>query len=469
MEGLARFFNDLLLQHQTSVHASQRGEELISCMEASGFRKEGLPACIGGSWNYAYFSQWLADRIRLERDRYKLFYPASASTSNPAPSSDPEEDHPLKKRRIHYSPTNNSINNDTGQGMQGSRDQTQELGQLVEQLPNANAFKDARRSAPPEIWTFESNLEAFLRVENFDSQQAAKRVAQYWSLRAKYFGPKRFEPLHQTGEAALRRKDLSILITGFITLLPNDADGCAVLWIDGSRLPEGSVDANRDRCLFYMFSLLAETEQSQKKGAVLLYRMDDSSTVSNIPSDVLEQLASSLPIRFKAVHLVSQRPISSDITASMSFGNHLYIHIGTSKEELSHKLETFGLRKENLPRYLNGDWGYSKFIQWQELRTRMEWRVPLGLSGREASLARFPTLRPFDALPDAEREERSRRLNVMHCRRKKYRILVETDLLREQAKELEDEQEELQKENKKLQELLLKAIALEQELVDKTK
>jgi hypothetical protein len=53
----------------------------------------------------------------------------------------------------------------------------------------------------------------------------------------------------------------------YIMLLPKDAQGCPVLSIDGTCLEKRSnwVD-NRDRCIFYMFSLLAEDEMSQRKG-----------------------------------------------------------------------------------------------------------------------------------------------------------------------------------------------------------
>ena len=439
MDRLVRFFQDLLMDRSTRVHASQRHGDIISSMAVHGLHSNGIPTCIGGSWTYENFPLWLANRTLLEQARYSEFNTTAAAL--------PQGGQPLKKRRV-------ESDSDT---VQRRFDLKQTMGTLITQLPNSQAYNDARKAAPPETWVHESDLDAFLRLEEFNPDRAARRVLDYWNLRSKFFGPKRFESMHQTGEAALGRKDLAALVTGFAQLLPYDKQNCSILWIDGFRVPGGS-SANLDRCLFYMLSLLSENAQSQKEGARLLYRIDPNATDA-IPMSTLERLAAALPFKFKAIHLISQSPIPADVTGGVGFGDELYVHIGASKDELFAKFESFGMTKSGLPTCLKGDFNYSRFIQWQELRTRMEWKVPLGLSGR-SSLAEFPTLRTFDALPDSEKKERSRRLNVMHCRRKKYRILVETDLLQDQSKELEDEQVLLKEEHSKLKNLLASAMDL---------
>ena len=86
------------------------------------------------------------------------------------------------------------------------------------------------------------------------------------------------------------KRELSMLRTGFVNLLPSDSDGCPVLWIDCSRLPNILQNTSRTKCLFYMFSVLTENEQSQRQGAVLLYNMIDSPTTSVVNADVVANL-----------------------------------------------------------------------------------------------------------------------------------------------------------------------------------
>jgi len=108
------------------------------------------------------------------------------------------------------------------------------------------AFQDALQSAPPQIWENECNPELFLRVEKCDIQKAGERMAQYWQLRSQTFGQKQYDLLTQTGENALGRKELQALTTGFLTLLPTDANGQSILFVDLSRLSDNLVNLSLD-------------------------------------------------------------------------------------------------------------------------------------------------------------------------------------------------------------------------------
>jgi hypothetical protein len=160
-----------------------------------------------------------------------------------------------------------------------------------------------------------------------------------------------------------------------------------------------------------MFSLLAEDEVSQTEGAVLLYKMD-APPFHSIDVAFLGRLATSLPLRFKAVHLFSHESISHAVESQINFGDETYVHVGPSNDELASQLEEFGMYKASLPKYLDGKWGLSKYLRWQEFRTRMEWRIPLGFSGRDRSEAfAFPGFRPYTLL--SEKTETYRLLNVI--------------------------------------------------------
>jgi hypothetical protein len=178
-----------------------------------------------------------------------------------------------------------------------------QLESEMQKLPRAETamYFDALEAAPPQVWEEESNPDMFLRLQSFNVRVAARRLAMYWQLRSDSFGSQKFESLNQTGEGALERRELTALQTGFLNLLPNDQQGCSILWIDGACLPPDDI---RDRCIVYMFSLLAENERSQRDGAVLLYKLN-SPHFDLINVNFLERLADIMPLRFKSVHLLS--------------------------------------------------------------------------------------------------------------------------------------------------------------------
>jgi hypothetical protein len=119
--------------------------------------------------------------------------------------------------------------------------------------------------------------------------------------------------------SSTKREKMLWELESFIICKQTHAQGRPVLSIDGTCL-EKRRDwvENRDRCIFYMFSLLAEDEMSQTEGAVPLYKMD-SPPFHSVDAAFLERLATSLPLRFKAVHLLSYEPISHDVESRINF------------------------------------------------------------------------------------------------------------------------------------------------------
>jgi hypothetical protein len=203
-----------------------------------------------------------------------------------------------------------------------------------------------------------------------------------------------------------------------------------------------------------MFSLLMEDERSRTDGAVLLFKFDPSSFID---CSFIGRLASSLPIRFKAVHVLSLGANwpPSILKSQLDVGDAIYVHRGTSRSEIASALEEYGLSKPCLPKCVNGDWDYAKFVQWKELRTRVEWKVPLGLSGREICLSEFPAMKEYTII--TEKKEKERRLNALHSRRKRDRERVEIDMLKEEEEELLTEKDSLAQENSRLSGLVASA------------
>jgi hypothetical protein len=116
------------------------------------------------------------------------------------------------------------------------------------------------------------------------------------------------------------------------------------------------------------------------------------------------------------------------------------------------------MNKAGLPKYLNGKWGLSKYLRWQEFRTRMEWSIPLGVSGRDHSNVYndYPGIISYPLLP--EKTESNRRLNVIHCRRKRDKKRVELEDLEEECVQLRETREISLEENRRLVGLVKVAI-----------
>jgi hypothetical protein len=509
ISGMLKICGYLFQGYKTYFHYSQNKEKIVQSLESHGISKRGLPRRIGGSWSYEGFSDWLIERARMDQERQPVkSFPATqtapgetAALLTPTTTSDDDDcksrstepsaddglniapvvafrtggatslvttgDDDSKSRSIQ--PRDGVIREELYQNFR------KQVMQAMEQLPQEEkaSYIEALEKAPPQVWKEECNPNMFLRLEDSHAFFAAKRICRYWQLRSNTFGPKRFDSLYQTGENALETRELKVLQNCSIMLLPKDTEGCPVLSIDGSCLEKRRhwIKA-RDRCIFYMFSLLTENDMSQTKGAVLLYKMD-SPPFHSLDITFLERLVGSLPLRFKAVHLLSNEPIPKDFESRLSFGDETYAHGGSSNDELASRLGEFGMNKAGLPKYLNGEWGLSKFIQWQEIRTRMEWKILLGFSGRDDSRSfELPAIRPYTLLPDEEKAERNRRLNVIHCRRKRDLKRVQVDTLEDECAKLRETRETLLEENHRLEDRVRVATAAveraEQELGDTT-
>ena len=444
-----------------TIHRYKRKRDFVSALGAFGLTRQGLPRIVGGLWRYEQFVLWQKERTRMERRRF----PASALPVND-----------WDKNTL--TNTTDADQNHEEDGENESTDFLTDYRRILEEamnqvpVPQKQAYLEALQMAPSEIWENESNRDWFLSVEELNCWLAAKRLARYWQVRAEVFRERRHLPLHQTGDGALNRADLSVLGTAFLKILPNDTFGCSVIWMNPPKL-EGvfNNEAYVKRCMFYMFSLLAENKESQRNGATLLYmcdggKDDDLKSGPSCLLSYLERLVNALPINFKSAHVLrlSNEPIPDDFTSKFHFCDEVFTHCSMNKTELVAKLQSHGIEPlKQLPKRLGGEWTRAKYFEWQELRTRCEWHLPLGLSGRSVIVQgsdEFPALRPYTLLPDDEKAERKRRLDVIHSRRKRDRIRIETEVLRESVEELEDEQAALKAETARLESLLEAAVGV---------
>lgn len=394
------WIRNMVLPFKKHVHTTHRREVIQTIMEKHGIGKQGLPDSLGGYWSYANFLSWLDARLNRELLEHPELTPSS---------------------------------------IEGHSDSYKNFRELLEsamqQLPSDDtvAYYDSQLKAPPAIHDKECNTDLYLCFESFNAWLAAKRLSYYWKVRSSIFGRSAYSPLTQTGEGALRRKDISVLQTGFVASLPNDEQGSPVLWFDCSRLrPESSDGMNRRRCLFYMFSLLTEFEVSRTSGAVFVIRMNMGNGDCNDLA-FIRVLVGCFPLRFKTCHFIFQEYTDNPAKQVINIAEECIIHNGMQGESLLEALQCYYFSKAGLPKCVGGAWDYGKFLMWHELRARMEWRIPIGSSIKDYNPDDFPSIKRYETLPESQKQEKERRMNVIHCRRKRCKKLLEAEALREQC------------------------------------
>lgn len=344
-----------------------------------------------------------------------------------------------------------------------------ELDSAIALLPEADkaALLEAR-ALVPDLYEKESPPLRFLRHESFNLWAAARRLAMYWKTRKELFGDRAFLPMNQTGEGTLTRDDIIVLSSGFYTLLPTDHEGRAVICGHPSRRGDHS-RAHRLRLAFYMWSIVAENEESQKSGCVILAVLQKP-VLDRVVREASAMVQEALPLRVYRVHVVNPPLKSEERTFLESlvplclklFGtvvqNRAKVHVASTHKELLHKLTAEGLKEEGIPEDLGGQWKYEFFAHWQELRMCYEWELPV-VGARNTDFHCIPHYHPKarSELTAEEKVERKRRLNVLHSRRKRSRSKVEKEVLSGQVAELQQEHAGLKEESDRLQELLKQA------------
>ena len=472
-------------------------------MRSHGISKNGLPCFLGGNWSYENYGEWLAQRSIADRAKYAPKPPEL--TNNVGNNGEKRDDVDMCSvaallslrgnttsprdtaivTNIRSSSVDGKIKSEESVEIKGLRtlsasliskkkqgpalflDWYHEVDKAMEELPlkETEAYREALAKASREIWKEEVGIERFLRVEDYNPFFAAKRIARYWQLRKSSFGPNQFAILTQTGESGLGRREVQMLATSFLNLLPVDTNGCPVLWCECDRLPirNSMPDESRERCFFYMFSLLAQNEKAQSDGAVLLYKTE-AKPFSRVNLRWLEKLTYALPLVFKATHLISSKDLSIEEQSRLNIAKEAFTHVGDS-HSLYARLKAFGVKHSGIPMSLGGEWGYERFLQWQELRMRMEFKIPLGFSGRDKNEAySFPAIRPHTLLPATEKAERNRRLNIIHCKRKRDRERLSMEIMKEQRGNLQRKQKVLRLENKRLEDLIQQANSLTEQV-----
>ena len=409
-KGLSTTFGNYYRGVKLFFYSGIPKEEIKKLLISRGLKPEAIPSTLGGDWTYEEFYHWFDQRQEKDRKDYPFVDCVNSLAGTP------QTNIPAGIRFVGH------------RLLEGS----------LEKLPASQTkqYAEALIRAHDTIWEEEANRQWFLESEFYHPIRSARRLLQYWTLRCGIFLEHSYLSLYQTGNDALRRADIMAFQTGFIEQLPPDNQGSPVLFLDMIRLPR--IQRSVFRCLFYMFSILAGDSKSRTKGVVLILRVGELSDTETDILAFLARLADASPLLFKAAHLVCPNMITAeDLEKRMEFADAIHRHTPSSRVDLLSMFLAFGFTKSGLPRVFGGHWGYQEFTEWREVRTRMEFQIPLGVSGNNKVLEHFPSMKDGHAIIQ-DKPERDRRLNAIHARRKRDRIRIR-QYVAEEDKELEND------------------------------
>jgi hypothetical protein len=444
-----------ILENTGVAHTSDYPDEMLREFEDYGLTAPGLPGSAGGTWTYDFYYTWQMKRCRLERQRYQLDSnvtednASTTTTASVGSSFSPTAEAVPSAALSSASLTGNFPSSFLWNSAVPS--DAVQVDYWVRRLSHSDkeAYVQACQQAPNLVQK-ESRSSWFVRTcEN--AREAARLLAAYWTLRKKLFGVRAFLPMTQTGEGALDRKDLTLLASGFFSVLPTKKTKVVLLSYDCSK-DEGGDEGSRLRVGFYLLQLAAERDSSRSQGFYMI--ASGLHAMSKIPDQqqTFSMLFDVFPVRVAGLHIIMllppgmpSFPLDDSVQAMRrqfggSVGRKGLCHVGESKNEIAELLAPYGIIQRLLPKVLGGSFGYDLFTQWQELRLRYEWGLPAGANDREAlEIYDFAKILPLTALSEEERKERKRRMNVVHSRRKRQREAIEIEVLQEQCDDLRDQ------------------------------
>jgi hypothetical protein len=441
------------------VHVADTKEEFCQKLQEHRFTKSGIPVSLGGSWEYDQFDDWILERIPIEIKLQEEFLaqggslPLDHETGTVGQAEESEEINAFKE---------------TESVKEKALTELEAALELISDESKASLMEARQRM--PDTVNKEADPIMFLRFENYNTWAAARRLVTYWRTRKELFGDRAFLPMNQTGEGTLNRFDIAALCTGYLVFLPNDKCDRTVCYSDSSKIAGHSAET-RMRVGFYIMSIACENDMTQKDGIVLVSifsrpKLDKTTRkLSQICQDAL-------PLKMHLLHIVNGGgmtsrksytetlvPLMLKLIGRLS-GKLTVVHAADSIAELGKKLEGYGLVIKHLPKELGGTWDDDKFAQWQDQRMRYEWEIPAGTGHKDSGYVLEYTVAPFSKLTEEEKAERKRRMNVLHSRRKRERRKVEAEVFHEQVAELEQSNEGLRVDNRRLEELLGEANAM---------
>jgi hypothetical protein len=343
----------------------------------------------------------------------------------------------------------------------------------AQELPEEEktAYLQAMRKCPQLIRS-ESDPYRFLQHENWKPDKAAELLARHWKLRLDLFGEERaFLPLKDlSGNGALNEQAIRIIASGFSAFLPNDVEGRTVLFVNhkGNRRGDGS----RFRVMFYMLQKASE----MGRPVVILRQEDDEMMMQKRGVTSLQALFHSFPFDFSRL-IVAFILTSPAMRVCKEMKIPMYLHnlgdelrrdvhylVCSSQQDLIQELRKLGFANESVPTCLGGTWSCDNLGSAKDHGHNVQ---KLQHDPRQAAAA--TTTEP-DIMWDAEfmvtesreaRKERKRKRDLAYSKNQRKRIKDEEHEVLNKHYNLTLERTLLEKENKRLERLVLAATSLQ--------
>jgi hypothetical protein len=327
--------------------------------------------------------------------------------------------------------------------------QEQQVQEMLRTLPTSDtmAYYEALQTCPSIVHT-ESPIARFLDVSNGNIRNAAVRLAEYWKVRHQLFQHRAYHPMTLREDGALFPDDRPLWDHASVVLMPHtDIWGRSMVFVDRSRLSLNHstyplFDENKLRGLFLLFHMACcDNPMTQKDGIVLLVAAHAAPRTSLFRQAQL-MVKNALPIRSVELHLFFLPSRSSLVVGLVEqifsylielaglMEEYVIVHRGQTDEDIVQGIMTkLGITKRMIPAWVGGTWKKEDYKRWFH--------------------SRATTITPEVRSKVAISSQRKRQKQLQH----------EVNLQR-QIVQLKCDNEQLQTNNKCLEQLLVQAQGL---------
>lgn len=317
-------------------------------------------------------------------------------------------------------------------------------------------------SLAPDLVRRECLWMDFLRTDDMDPKAAALRVARFWKMRRNIFGEDRWLlPLTIAGNGALSPESLEIFHTGYFQMYPSYQLGLVML-CNFSYMPI-ELNQSQPEIIFYMCTLFSQS-------IVPLITIDGSPQPGVPAKEIIEALFAALPFRFKQIYI--GHAFNPDKKYALEYQEYHHKRVVENSMELSTNCikgnsiaDTLRLAQEKgfdifcLPAALGGNVRRENFDGFLRSRISLENIMALAPPIRNSSLARTRTMVPAAAAATRDQQPQQQQLalvppkRVHHEKRQKQTIAA----LETSIKALQDSNEAIRKQNRRLEGYLAQA------------
>ena len=246
-----------------------------------------------------------------------------------------------------------------------------QLDEALARITPKRAYKIAEEQDKDYVMDVKFRL-MFLRAESFHPGKAAVRMVGYFEGMLRFFGESLLTRRIKYSDLDL--DDQTCLKAGHMQILPLRDRSGRVIFADVDNFKDQSfVNANnRLRACIYIWLMLAEDEENQKRGLVLLVMQMGSLDLSGASLTLtreIPRLQDWLPLRVCALHFCSDDRLTGFLFRAAGVGvpeesrARLRYHVGTFTE-IVYSLLSFGLPVDLIPYNENGTIKKTNLNRW---------------------------------------------------------------------------------------------------------